>query len=146
MRHLIELATGYYTGSYYFDGTLYNRGNRITTLSVVINLTILKLESICDTGNLSCKSCHSEKYYCTGIGWDEFIIIAMFFAHKQTNVSNGKWAFNQNVICHHKVIALICTLLKKFGLIQTVTQLAFGNDLLKSPELLCFVKFPNIFL
>ncbi|XP_016312851.1 WSC domain-containing protein 1-like [Sinocyclocheilus anshuiensis] len=26
VRHLIELATGYYTGSYYFDGTLYNRG------------------------------------------------------------------------------------------------------------------------
>uniref|UniRef100_A0A665TCP2 WSC domain containing 1b n=1 Tax=Echeneis naucrates TaxID=173247 RepID=A0A665TCP2_ECHNA len=26
VRHLIELATGYYTGSFYFDGTLYNRG------------------------------------------------------------------------------------------------------------------------
>ncbi|TRY81811.1 hypothetical protein DNTS_001889 [Danionella cerebrum] len=26
VRHLIELATGFYTGSYYFDGTLYNRG------------------------------------------------------------------------------------------------------------------------
>nr|XP_015222815.1 PREDICTED: WSC domain-containing protein 1 [Lepisosteus oculatus] len=26
VRHLIELATGYYTGSYYFDGTLYNKG------------------------------------------------------------------------------------------------------------------------
>ncbi|XP_030633732.1 WSC domain containing 1a [Chanos chanos] len=26
VRHLIELSTGYYTGSYYFDGTLYNRG------------------------------------------------------------------------------------------------------------------------
>uniref|UniRef100_A0A671KLY7 WSC domain-containing protein 1-like n=1 Tax=Sinocyclocheilus anshuiensis TaxID=1608454 RepID=A0A671KLY7_9TELE len=26
VRHLIELATGYYTGSYYFDGTIYNRG------------------------------------------------------------------------------------------------------------------------
>ncbi|CAM5164954.1 unnamed protein product [Eretmochelys imbricata] len=25
-RHLIEHATGYYTGSYYFDGTLYNKG------------------------------------------------------------------------------------------------------------------------
>lgn len=25
-RHLIELATGYYTGSYYFDGSLYNKG------------------------------------------------------------------------------------------------------------------------
>ncbi|XP_056663894.1 sialate:O-sulfotransferase 1 isoform X1 [Monodelphis domestica] len=25
-RHLIELATGFYTGSYYFDGTLYNKG------------------------------------------------------------------------------------------------------------------------
>ncbi|KAI5624498.1 WSC domain-containing protein 1-like isoform X1, partial [Silurus asotus] len=26
LRHLIELATGYYTGSYYFDGSLYNKG------------------------------------------------------------------------------------------------------------------------
>lgn len=26
VRHLIELVTGYYTGSFYFDGTLYNRG------------------------------------------------------------------------------------------------------------------------
>ncbi|KAM9847095.1 sialate:O-sulfotransferase 1 [Aulostomus maculatus] len=26
VRHLIELMTGYYTGSFYFDGTLYNRG------------------------------------------------------------------------------------------------------------------------
>ncbi|XP_039514144.1 WSC domain-containing protein 2 [Pimephales promelas] len=25
-RHLIELATGHYTGSYYFDGSLYNKG------------------------------------------------------------------------------------------------------------------------
>lgn len=25
-RHLIEHATGYYTGSYYFDGALYNKG------------------------------------------------------------------------------------------------------------------------
>lgn len=25
-RHLIEHATGFYTGSYYFDGTLYNNG------------------------------------------------------------------------------------------------------------------------
>ncbi|XP_032902122.1 WSC domain-containing protein 1 [Amblyraja radiata] len=25
-RHLIEHSTGYYTGSYYFDGTLYNKG------------------------------------------------------------------------------------------------------------------------
>ncbi|XP_043924352.1 WSC domain-containing protein 2 isoform X2 [Protopterus annectens] len=25
-RHLIELATGYYSGSYYFDGSLYNKG------------------------------------------------------------------------------------------------------------------------
>jgi len=36
VRHLIELATGYYTGSYYFDGTLYNRGNTKTAISVVI--------------------------------------------------------------------------------------------------------------
>lgn len=28
-RHLIELATGYYTGSYYFDGSLYNKGGRL---------------------------------------------------------------------------------------------------------------------
>ncbi|XP_007894880.2 WSC domain-containing protein 1 [Callorhinchus milii] len=28
VRHLIEHATGYYTGSYYFDGTLYNKGFR----------------------------------------------------------------------------------------------------------------------
>lgn len=27
-RHLIELATGFYTGSYYFDGSLYNKGRR----------------------------------------------------------------------------------------------------------------------
>ncbi|XP_024116408.1 WSC domain-containing protein 1 [Oryzias melastigma] len=26
VRHLIELVTGYYTGSFYFDGTLFNRG------------------------------------------------------------------------------------------------------------------------
>ncbi|KAG9340590.1 hypothetical protein JZ751_021412 [Albula glossodonta] len=26
VRHLVELATGYYTGSYYFDGSLYNKG------------------------------------------------------------------------------------------------------------------------
>ncbi|XP_033496972.1 sialate:O-sulfotransferase 1 isoform X1 [Epinephelus lanceolatus] len=26
VRHLIELVTGYYTGSFYFDGTLYNKG------------------------------------------------------------------------------------------------------------------------
>ncbi|KAG9263095.1 WSC domain-containing protein 1-like [Astyanax mexicanus] len=26
VRHLIELSTGYYTGSYYFDGSLYNKG------------------------------------------------------------------------------------------------------------------------
>ncbi|KAM4547075.1 sialate:O-sulfotransferase 1 isoform 1-T1 [Fundulus diaphanus] len=26
VRHLIELVTGYYTGSFYFDGSLYNRG------------------------------------------------------------------------------------------------------------------------
>ncbi|XP_078083373.1 sialate:O-sulfotransferase 2 [Mustelus asterias] len=25
-RHLLELTTGYYTGSYYFDGSLYNKG------------------------------------------------------------------------------------------------------------------------
>lgn len=27
-RHLIEHATGFYTGSYYFDGTLYSKGER----------------------------------------------------------------------------------------------------------------------
>lgn len=26
LRHLIELVSGFYTGSFYFDGTLYNRG------------------------------------------------------------------------------------------------------------------------
>lgn len=26
LRHLVELATGYYTGSFYFDGSLYNKG------------------------------------------------------------------------------------------------------------------------
>ncbi|XP_056322881.1 sialate:O-sulfotransferase 1 [Danio aesculapii] len=26
LRHLIELVTGFYTGSYYFDGSLYNKG------------------------------------------------------------------------------------------------------------------------
>lgn len=29
LRHLIELATGYYTGSYYFDGSLYNKGETL---------------------------------------------------------------------------------------------------------------------
>lgn len=29
-RHLIELATGFYTGSYYFDGSLYNKGTFLT--------------------------------------------------------------------------------------------------------------------
>lgn len=28
-RHLIELATGFYTGSYYFDGSLYNKGEGV---------------------------------------------------------------------------------------------------------------------
>lgn len=28
-RHLIELGTGFYTGSYYFDGSLYNKGTFI---------------------------------------------------------------------------------------------------------------------
>lgn len=28
-RHLIELATGFYTGSYYFDGSLYNKGKEM---------------------------------------------------------------------------------------------------------------------
>lgn len=27
-RHLIELATGFYSGSYYFDASLYNKGMR----------------------------------------------------------------------------------------------------------------------
>ncbi len=89
VRHLIELATGYYTGSYYFDGTLYNRGNSSTTLPVIINLTILKE-----------KNQATEKYYCTDIEWDEFIIIA--------DVSNEKWEFNQSLIwiCHHNIMPL----------------------------------------
>lgn len=45
-RHLIELATGYYTGSYYFDGSLYNKGecqshclhSLFTVYTVIINL------------------------------------------------------------------------------------------------------------
>lgn len=32
VRHLIELMTGYYTGSFYFDGTLYNRGGQAQLL------------------------------------------------------------------------------------------------------------------
>ncbi|NXJ86206.1 WSCD2 protein, partial [Trogon melanurus] len=31
-RHLIELATGFYTGSYYFDGSLYNKGEGAVSL------------------------------------------------------------------------------------------------------------------
>ncbi|TKS83695.1 WSC domain-containing protein 1 [Collichthys lucidus] len=34
VRHLIELVTGYYTGSFYFDGTLYNRGGEGGTATV----------------------------------------------------------------------------------------------------------------
>lgn len=33
-RHLIELATSFYTGSYYFDGSLYNKGNGMASLGV----------------------------------------------------------------------------------------------------------------
>ncbi len=73
VRHLMELATGYYTGSYYFDGTLYNRGNSSTTLSVIINLTILKAcLSLTDTNQATLKNIIAD------IGWDEFIIIAIF--------------------------------------------------------------------
>lgn len=35
VRHLIELVTGYYTGSFYFDGTLYNRGRRDVLIKYV---------------------------------------------------------------------------------------------------------------
>lgn len=43
VRHLIELVTGYYTGSFYFDGTLYNRGGESAALQVVewVGLEIL---------------------------------------------------------------------------------------------------------
>lgn len=34
VRHLIELVSGYYTGSFYFDGTLYNRGGPLVVLGV----------------------------------------------------------------------------------------------------------------
>lgn len=33
VRHLIELVTGFYTGSFYFDGTLYNRGGEVTAFA-----------------------------------------------------------------------------------------------------------------
>lgn len=38
-RHLIELATGYYTGSYYFDKSLYNKGNKSHTISQSVRST-----------------------------------------------------------------------------------------------------------
>jgi len=68
VRHLIELATGYYTGSYYFDGTLYNRGN---TKNCYISGNILpfqKTACIIAGGNLSHILSHSEKYDCSDIG------------------------------------------------------------------------------
>lgn len=34
-RHLIELATGFYTGSFYFDGSLYNKGELQPTYDTV---------------------------------------------------------------------------------------------------------------
>ena len=33
-RHLIELATGFYTGSYYFDGSLYNKGEEARGMGI----------------------------------------------------------------------------------------------------------------
>lgn len=36
-RHLIELATGFYTGSFYFDGSLYNKGERQQTYYMICN-------------------------------------------------------------------------------------------------------------
>lgn len=36
-RHLIELATGFYTGSYYFDGSLYNKGEGETLLGSLLS-------------------------------------------------------------------------------------------------------------
>lgn len=73
VRHLMELATGYYTGSYYFDGTLYNRGNSSTTLSVIINLTVFKARlSLTDTNQATLKNIIAD------IGWYEFIIFAIF--------------------------------------------------------------------
>lgn len=32
-RHLLELATGYYTGSYYYDMSIYDKGNKLHTSS-----------------------------------------------------------------------------------------------------------------
>lgn len=43
VRHLIELVTGFYTGSFYFDGTLYNRGMRDVLVDVVETLPGLRL-------------------------------------------------------------------------------------------------------
>lgn len=40
-RHLIELATGFYTGSYYFDGSLYNKGGLMCKCMEVLQLALL---------------------------------------------------------------------------------------------------------
>lgn len=46
-RHLIELATGYYTGSYYFDTSLYNKGNKSHAISQSVRST--------QSGNVDCR-------------------------------------------------------------------------------------------
>lgn len=45
VRHLIELVTGYYTGSFYFDGMLYNRGGKETSalFKGVLHYVLLKI-------------------------------------------------------------------------------------------------------
>lgn len=44
-RHLIELATGFYTGSYYFDGSLYNKGRHQHSCDIFIHD---KIDSVWD--------------------------------------------------------------------------------------------------
>lgn len=48
-RHLIELATGFYTGSYYFDGSLYNKGEgqRVRGASARLSMPGLIPEGLC---------------------------------------------------------------------------------------------------
>lgn len=35
LRHLIELSTGFYTGSFYFDGALFNGGEVIFSEAII---------------------------------------------------------------------------------------------------------------
>lgn len=45
LRHLIELATGYYTGSYYFDGSLYNKGETLLLNVMGLNKNYVRYDS-----------------------------------------------------------------------------------------------------